>query len=962
MKLSFLPVRIVSLAVALLILVPFHGLAADFPHQTSDLPADPGIRWGKLDNGLRYALLRNAEPKGRISARLAIKAGSFEENENQRGLAHFLEHMAFNGSKHFPAANVVEFFQKLGMDFGGDTNASTGFDRTIYQLELPDTKPETLHESLTFFADVAGGLLLDPKEIDKERGIILSEKRARDSVGLRTYVAEQEFLVPDTRLPQRLPIGTEEVINTAGRVRFMEFYDTWYRPERMILVLVGDFDPDTVEPVVRDLFSPLVARGPAQPDPRLGNVTPTGSVEARLHTEMEAGGTNVALQTIVPYAFEPDTAANRLKYLPRTLALGMLNRRLSILAKKEGAPFLGGVVGVSEQFNLFRNAAIELNCRPDQWPAALAVAEQELRRALEHGFQPAELAEAVAEMTNNLEQAVRTAPTRRSPALAQEIVDNLIENNVVTHPTADQALYLPALQKLTAADCAAALRTAWSEAPGRKLFVSGNVQIPDAEKAIAATFTASAKVAVAPPEQIADAAFAYTDFGPAGEVSSRTAVDDLGATLIQFKNGVRLNLKPTDFEAGRIRVSVRLGGGTLTMPMDQPGLALLANVAFAAGGLGKHSADDLQRVLAGKTLGLSFGAQSDAFGFGGSTNRDDLLLQLQLFCAFLTDPGYRPESIRQVQKAAEQLYLRLAHTADGPLQLEVARLLAGGDPRFGLPSKDVLLTRNLDELKAWLAPQFASGPIEIAIVGDFDPDATIAAVARTFGALPARNPKPGYADARKLSPPTAPLVKEYKIDSEIPKALIRLYWPATDNRNVKLARRLRLLSDVFSDRLRVEIREKLGGTYSPNAGADLSDAYPGYGWLIADATVAPADARTIADAIKKVAVTLHDSGVTDEELERARQPVLTALRESARTNGYWLGTVLAAAQEFPERLDWSRSRYSDNESVTAAELTALAKQYYDPAKVSEFIIVPALSPSNGPVANKTEGPVPAAKP
>ncbi|HEY8993186.1 MAG TPA: pitrilysin family protein, partial [Lacunisphaera sp.] len=553
MKLSIPSIRIVSWALALLTLVPFRALAADFPHQTSDLTVDPAIRWGKLDNGLRYALLRNAEPKGRISARLAIKAGSFEENENQRGLAHFLEHMAFNGSKHFPAANVVEFFQKLGMDFGGDTNASTGFDRTIYQLELPDTKPATLRESLTFFADVAGGLLLDPKEIDKERGIILSEKRARDSVGLRTYIAEQEFLVPDTRLPQRLPIGTEEVITTAGRVRFMEFYDTWYRPERMVLVLVGDFDPDTVEPVVRDLFSPLTARGPAQPDPRLGNITPTGAVDARLHTEMEAGGTTVALETVVPYAFEPDTAANRLKYLPRSLALSMLNRRLSILAKKEGAPFLSGLVGVSEQFDLFRNAAIELNCRPDQWPAALAVAEQELRRALEHGFQSAELAEAVAEMTNNLEQAVRTAPTRRSPGLAQDIVDDLLDNNVATHPIADQALYLPALQKITPADCAAALRAAWSETPGRKLFVSGNVQIPDAGKAIAATFAASTQVPVAPSEQIADAAFAYTNFGPTGEIASRTAVDDLGATLLQFKNGVRLNLKPTDFEAGRIR-------------------------------------------------------------------------------------------------------------------------------------------------------------------------------------------------------------------------------------------------------------------------------------------------------------------------------------------------------------------------------------------------------------------------
>jgi zinc protease len=409
---------------------------------------------------------------------------------------------------------------------------------------------------------------------------------------------------------------------------------------------------------------------------------------------------------------------------------------------------------------------------------------------------------------------------------------------------------------------------------------------------------------------------------------------------VQFANGVRLNLKPTDFEAGRIRVSIRVGGGTLTMPKDQPGLALLANVAFTAGGLGKHSVDDLQRILAGKTVGLSFGAQTDAFGFGAATNRADLLLQLQLFCAFLTDPGYRPESIRQVHKAAEQLYLRLAHTPDGPLQLEVAGLLGGGDPRFGLPAKEVMLSRSLDELKAWLSPQFARGPVEIAIVGDFEPAATIAAVAQTFGALPKREPKPAYTDARKVTPPSQPLAKQYSITSEIPKALVRLYWPATDGRDIKLTRRLRLLSDVFADRLRVEIREKLGGTYSPNTAADLSDTYPGYGWLIADATVAPGDARSITDAIKAVATALHDKGVTDEELVRAKQPILTALRESSRTNPYWLGSVLAAAQEFPERLDWSRTRYSDNEGVTAAELTALAKQYLDPARASEFIILP----------------------
>ncbi len=931
-----------------LLLAPLLAFAADFPHQVSDLPVDPRVRWGKLDNGLRYALLHNPEPRGRISARLAIRVGSLYENDNERGLAHFLEHMAFNGSRHFPAANVVEFFQKLGMDFGGDTNASTGFDRTIYQLELPDTKPETLHESLTFFADVAGGLLLESKEIDKERGIILSEKRARDSVGLRTFMAELEFLVPDTRFPQRLPIGTEKVISTADRERFTAFYDAWYRPERMVLVLAGDFDPAAAEQVVKEIFAPLAARGPALPEPRLGTVAPSDEVTALLHTEKEAGNTNVALETVAPYTFETDNAANRLKYLPRTLALQMLNRRLSILAKQEGAPFLSGLVGVTEQFDFFRNASIELNCRPDQWAAALAVAEQELRRALDHGFQPEELAEAVAGMKNNLEQAVRTAATRRSNALADDLAGDLLDRSVTTHPSAELALYSPALVAVTPEQCTAALRATWSETAGRKIFVAGNLDLPKAAQNITAAYNNSRRTIVTPPPRKEQAAFAYTDFGKPGKVDETKLVEDLGATLIEFKNGVRLNLKPTDFEAGRIRVSVRIGGGTLTQPRDQRGLGLLANVAFTTGGLRQHSVDDLQRLLAGKTVGLAFGAQNDAFTFGGTTNRDDLLLQLQLICAYLTDPGYRPESLRQVHKMADQTYLRLAHVPEGPFQLEVAPLLASGDPRFGLPPKDVLLSRSLDELKTWLTPQFAKGPIEVAIVGDFDPEATIAAVAQTFGALPKRQKKPAYESERKVAKVAQPVAKEYTIESEIPKALVRLYWPASDARDVKFSRRMRLLTDVFADRLRVKIREELGGTYSPNAGGDLSETYPGYGYIVAEATVAPDDTRRIANAIKAVATGLQTNGVTEEELVRAKQPVLTALRESSRTNPYWLNTVLASAQEIPQRLEWSRTRYSDNESVTTAELTALAKEYLDPAKASEFIVIPVKPKPVGP--------------
>lgn len=926
---------------ALCLLAPALAFAApDFAHQASDLKPDPAVRWGKLDNGIRYAVLANPEPKGRASLRLLFGAGSLMEADDQRGVAHFLEHMSFNGSKNFAPGTLVEYFQRLGMSFGGDTNAYTTFDRTVYMLELPDTQPATVTKALTLFSDYLGGLLLLDDEINKERGIILAEKTARDSVEFRQFIGELEFLLPESRLIHRLPIGTEEVIKGAPRERFVDFYNTWYRPELTSVIAVGDFDPAAIEAMIKDTFASATARALPRPKPSLGRVDRVDGVVAKFLPEPEAGAVQVAIQTVAPYSPEPDTAANRLKDLPRSLALRIINRRLSILSKKEGAPFIGGQVGATEQYDFFRNASIELTCKPEQWRAALAVAEQELRRALEFGFQPTEVKEAVALFRNSLEQAVRSAATRRSPALAAGLIDSLHDHEVFTHPTADLALFGPALDQLTPEACLAALRELWDAKLGRRLWVTGNLKLDQPEQQIIGAYEASRAVAVTAPEKIAELKFAYTDFGPAGQVASEQKVDDLGVTLLQFANGVRLNLKPTDYEAGRVRLTVRVGGGRLTEPADKPGLAFYVGNTFLPGGLGQHSADDLQRLLAGKTVGSSFAVANDAFQFGGTTNRQDLLLQLQLLCASITDPGFRPEAARKFLQGAEAFYTRGANTVDWPLQTEAPRLLAAGDKRFGIPDKADLLARTVAEAKAWLLPEFQHGAIEIAIVGDFDPAAATDAVARTFGTLPPRTAKPAYTAQRRVAYPLEAITRQFVTPTEIPKGIVQLLWEATDGRDAHLARRINLLGSVFEDRLRVKIREQMGDTYSPNAGARLSDAFPGYGHLLANITVVPDKARAVADAIRAVAADLHANGVTDEELVRAKQPALTAIRQSQRTNPYWLGTVLSSVQEEPRRLDWARNRLTDTEAITATELSALAKQYLNPAKVHELISLP----------------------
>ena len=916
--------------------------SATFAQANSDLKPDPAIRFGTLPNGVRYALLHNNEPKNRASLRLHIAAGSFNETESQRGVAHFLEHMAFNGSEHYAAGTLVEFFQRMGMSFGGDTNAFTSFDQTVYMLELPKTDASTLAEGLRVFADYSEALLLNPTEIDKERGIILSEKRTRDSVGFRTLVAQFEYVLSDTLLPKRLPIGLVPVIEQAPRDRFVDFYNTWYRPELTTIVAVGDFDVAAFEQQITATFSKLTARAPARSAPDRGHVSPFKGIRAFYHGEPEAPATEVSISALTPYAYEPDTAAKRLAELPRSLATAIINRRLSVLAKKENAPFTAGRTNVNESYDLFREASIDLTCKADQWSAALGVADQELRRALAHGFSPAELREITANFLNSLEQAVKTAPTRRSGELATSLVSSLNDREVFTHPAADLALYKSALEKITPADCLAGLRAAWPDT-GRYVSVTGNALIPAAEAnaQLTSAYAKSAAIAVAAPAAEIDTAWAYTDFGAPGTVTSRKTVDDLGITLITFANGVRLNLKSTDFEASRIRVNVRIGDGQLTEPKTQPGLTAYAGNTFNAGGLGLHSSDELRRILAGKTVGAGFGIGGDAFTLSGTTNREDLLLELQLIAAHITDPGYRSESARQASKRIEQMYLQLAHTPGGPINLEVLRLMASGDSRFGTPPQNIMNQRTLAEVRAWITPQFATGAIEIAVVGDFDLESTIIAVGKTLGALPARSAKSDHTELRKVSFPAEPFTKNYTVETEIPKGLVTLFWPSTDALDVKRTRRLSMLANVLNDRLRVKVREEIGGAYSPSAGSSPSENYPGYGFLAAQVTVEPIKAKEISDVVIALAEDLAEKGVTAEELERAKQPVLTATRESLRNNGYWLSSVLSRAQEKPEVLDWSRSRLADIEGMKAEELSALAKLYFPATKAFRVTVLPA---------------------
>lgn len=899
-------------------------------HETSDIPGDEAVTWGVLDNGLRYAILPNPEPPNRVSLRLFVDAGSLMETDEQQGLAHFLEHMAFNGTTNFPAGEMVEYFQRLGMAFGSHTNAHTSFNETVYKLELPTAEEALLDEGFQLLRDYADGMKLGEEEIEKERGVILSEKRSRDSVGWRTMVEQLKFILDGNLAADRLPIGIEEVIEKAPREQFVDFYQKWYTPDRMVLIAVGQVEVAQIESLVKKHFASLKAPESKRPWPDLAHVNSRG-LAVHFHPEPEAGDVSVSIDTIAPRLSPVDTRENRARKLRIDLANQMLGRRISKLAKEEDSPIISGSAYTYNLYdlNFAEYAGVEMSCQPQHWKAALELAEQELRRALEHGFTEAELTEAKANVENRAELAAKSMATRKSRDLADLLAARIGERNVFTSPADDLPRIQSELEKVTAEQCRDLLREVWSAKNEKLLLVTGNVEIAEPKETIAAAYQESQLIAVAPPAEEDGGAFAYTGLPAPGELTEREVIEDLSITQARFANGVRVNLKPTDFEDDTIYVKARFGGGTLAHPMDKPGLGFLAGNVFTEGGLEAHDIDAIRRLFAGKAAGVSFSVDDDAFAMSGKTTPEDLRDQLLLMRAYFTNPGYRSEAVGQLQRALDHLYQQIETTPEGVMQNEVARFVHGGDARFGYPPKEALAALTMEDVKGWLSGPLASGYLEITVVGDIDPDTVIAELSATFGNLPERAAeKPAFTEARQVQFPRNAEAKTFAFKTSIPKAMSLVYWPTTDIFDIERTRRIGMLGSILDDRLRLKIREELGDAYSPFAHNLPSDAFENFGYLFAAVTVDPGQAEKVAGVIKEIGAELaKGDSITEDELERAKKPQITQIEEFRRTNRYWLSSVLESSQEYPQRIDWARTFVSDYESITLDEIKSLAGEF-----------------------------------
>jgi zinc protease len=908
----------------------------------SDVPVDANIVFGVLPNGMKYALLKNSTPKDSVVLRMRFAVGSFAEAEDQRGLAHFLEHMAFNGSKGVPEGEMIKLLERKGLAFGADTNASTGFDETIYKLDLPNASDDLIDTGLMLMRETGSELTIDPAAVDRERGIILSERRARDTYQLRNLIDQLDFQMKGMTVANRIPVGTEEVIRTAPAARLRDLYDRYYRPERATLVMVGDFDPAAVEAKIKARFSDWKGRGPAGADPDIGNVDYSRAAAADDFID-PAIQDSVTIAAFKPWTLDPDTKAKRARKLAEDIGEAIVSRRLAKIALNEDSPILTGYFSDAEGWKKFDQVTVGVVAKEGAWKDALALAEQEQRRAVQHGFTQAEVDEQLANRRTALKNAVAGVTTRRSDALADTLIGAAEGDFVVVRPETSQALFDAAAPSLTAAAVTAAFRARMEGLSPPLARVSAKKPIDGGTGAILAALRASTEIAVAAPTEAANAAFAYDNFGKPGKIVSDERVDDLGIRRIRFANNVMLNIKTTDFQKDKVMLSLRVDGGSLLATRDDPTKVSLAS-SIMLGGLEAHSVDELRSVLAGKTVSPGFGMGTDAFGGSALTSPEDFALQAKLMAAFLTHPGYRPDGLALIRRVLPQQYAANDATPAAVLGRDAGGILANNDPRSQTPPLDKMMTLDWAQLKPVVADSFARGAIEVGVVGDIGEQAAIDAIAATFGALPERR--------AAFDPRTDARVRQFATDRSertlihkgpAEQAELRVYWPARDDSDLGEAMRLNLLARVMQLMLTEELREKLGESYSPGAAASLSDEFPGYGHLFAASNVDYKDLATTRAAIFTIAKELRDKPVDADLIDRARKPLVEAMVKSRRENSYWLNYV-AEATSHADRLDRSRKGIGEVEAATPAELQALAKRYLVDDKA---LVIKAVSDKAG---------------
>ncbi len=886
-------------------------LCLSWPHITAAeeadalLPTDPALHIGTLENGVTYWVRSHATPPGKITLWMRVGTGSLNEADGQEGLAHYLEHMAFKGTEHFPPGELIAYFESIGLRFGQHQNAFTGFDQTTYTLSLPDTRPETLDKGLLYFADIAFRMRLAAEDVDKERSVILEEKRARKGVQQRLTEKLLPVLLPGSRIAQRLPIGLEETITHLQRGDFVAYYTTWYHPAKVTILAVGDAPVDTIVAAITQHFAAW-KRDQAAPADKDAGIRPSDAPQTLVVTDPELTTASVETLALRPRQPTKTVADFRRQRLER-LGTWMVNRRMEQRIREGTAPYQtahvrqGVFMGVTEQIGAEAEAA------PTAWTAAMTELISDMQSARLHGFTEQELAIVKKAMLAAAEHAAQTEATQDARAFLSAMNQALSVEERPRSAAQNVELLRQILPGITTAEVTAAFAANFT--PEHRAYIVSlpeqpGVDIPSREALHTVVEAALAKP-VAPWQSKARPTALLAQAPQPGTLVEQTGFAPLQVTQATLSNHVRLHYRFMDFKKDHVTVTITLAGGAIQESADQHGLTEVATLALSTPATAQLSSTDIRDIMTGKKVAVEARMTDDSVVLSVSGTPEDLEDGLRLAHVLLQDARLEPASVA-LWKDQKLQDLAAARTRIGTQAREAAALVtSGNDPRRAPLTPEEVTTRadTMAVAQTWLTGLLHAAPMEVAIVGDIPESRALALAATYIGSLPPRpRSDPALAPLRQVAGFTGPLERTLDVETITPRAQPILLWRCADWQDVRGRRLISIASLILERRVRQALREERGLTYSVYVYAQSSKVYPGTSALYVEFTTDPEKATEAAVLVKSVVERFAAEGPTDAEMDTVRKQLQNDMETTYKEPRFWVN-VLADLEYHSTKLE-----------------------------------------------------------
>ncbi|WP_240504529.1 M16 family metallopeptidase [Tsuneonella mangrovi] len=912
----------------------------------SDIPHDKQWVFGEMPNGLRYAVRHNGVPPGQVSIRVRIDAGSLYETDAEQGFAHLLEHMTFRQSKYLGDGEAIPTFQRLGATFGTDTNAQTTPTETVFQLDLPNADEAKLDQVFKLLSGMIEAPTLSAKGLSEDLPIVLAEKRERGSQSERVSQATRETLFHGQPLANRLPIGTEATLNAATPATVRAFHDRWYRPENTMIAVAGDADPDELAGLVEKWFGGWQGKGPHVPAPSFGVPTAPPGV----NPERPVGETRVLVEPDLPrnmtYAvLRPwHQVHDNIKYnqglLLDAVAQAIINRRLEARARTGGS-YLYAQVQEDKPSRSADATFVTFAPLTTDWKSALLDVRGVIADAIDQPPTQAEIDREAAELDVAFQSQVEQSAVQAGSKLADDLVQAVDIRETVASPQTVLQVFRSMKDQLTPQNVLEHTRELFKGNVVRAIYVT-----PTAGEATAAELRAALEqpVKADASSRVSAKSLTFADLppvGPPGTVVSDVPIGVLDIKKVTFSNGVHALLWSNGAEPGRVAVKVRFGSGYRGFDAKDAVYASIGEKALVPSGVGPLDIEDLDRISTGRKMGFDFDIDDAVFDFSAQTRQQDLADQLYLFAAKLANPRWDANPVRRAIAADKLAYESYSTSPEGVLTRDLTYYERNKDPRFKTPTPAELDAATPEGFKATWAPLLKQGPVEVLVFGEFDEAKTIDALAKTFGALPPREPIPAAALARTEQFPPAgepTVVLHHNGDADQAAAVIA--WPTAGGvAGLPESRQLQILVNLFNNRLLEEMRERTGASYSPQVVSDWPEDLDSGGTITALGQLKPADVPAFFAAADKIVHDLQATPPTAAELERVTEPLKQMITRASTGNTFWLWQLEGASTD-PQRVAMLRSLLRDYSRTTPAAMQALAKKYFGARPGWRMAIIP----------------------